>query len=321
MKSIKFLICISFISSFIIACYKEDAIVPTSAANSEKFTFPQGNETRDLLIKDIYDEFGVRVIYKNFKLNDFSITWTNPAGGRIGYDVAVEHQDKAVNFIKDHIFDNLTPEITKSVLPPYFYLGDSIADYTLYPGILEAYSPVSYVYNGLDFWAFSWNGFLGYLKDLSTGEISMNASAPMPPDNSFSIFYKRGVVLKEIFKRSVNNGNISVPEDFSIGFDFVTATNAIVGNDNHTWKRGFPGQFTSATNFNISNLGRVTSTSEKQNFIDYIQLCMRYTPDSIALRYPPAQYPLIHAKYPIVIDYMKNKYNIDLNKIATKPQI
>lgn len=320
MKSLKFLLYITCISFSIVACYKEDPIIPSDSGNSERFIFPQGDKEQDLVIKKIHDDFGVKIIYKDFKRNDFSITWTSPAGGRVGSDLAENHQKVGIDFIANHIFGNLTPEITKKVLPPYYYLADSIADYTLYPGILETYTASLYVYNGLDFWAFSWDGFAGYTKYLATGEI-VKKVIPTPPTTPFSIFYKRGVILKEIFKAAVNNGNISIPKDFNTGFDFTTAISTVASDANYHYKRGFPGQFSSTINFNNSVLSRINATSEKQNFIDYIHLCMRYTPDSIEARYPKAQYPIIHAKYPIVIDYMKNNYNIDLNKIATKPQV
>lgn len=306
-----------------VSCYKEDAIIPTSSEGGERFVFPQGNADHDQKIKNVYDNFGVKIIYKGFKNTDFGLSWTNVSTGRVGSAIPDAQQENATGFMVEHIFGNLTPEVTKMVLPPYFYVADSVADVSVIPNYSESLNAVANIFNGLDFWSFTWDGAAGYTKMLATGAVTKRAAA-VRPSNPFSVFYKRGIILKEVLKMAINKGNIKSPDDFSVGFDFVTATTNLAGSENepnYYMKRGFPGQMTNSNNFNITNLVLVTRTSEKQNFIDYVHLCMRYTPDSIELVYPKAKYPLIHQKYPIVIKHMKDNYNIDLNKIATKPQI
>jgi hypothetical protein len=320
MKTKLFISTILLTALIITSCYKEDLIIPSSQENSERFTFPQGNNSYDLAIADVYEKFGIKIIYKDFRNEDFNLSWTSPAIGKMGFDIPESERSAATGFIVNHIFGFLKPEITKKVLPPYFYVADSVYQFSVL-GTLEYTSAFPYVYNGLDFWSFCWNGYAPWQKNTTTGAITYTTQT-RKPTTPYYYFYRRGVMLKEVFKTAVNIGNIVTPENFSSGLDFTTAVKYASGTEtdvNYFKKRGFPGQMTNTLNFNISNLTSITKTSPNQNFIDYIHLCMRYTPDSIEVNYPIAKFPIIHQKYPIVVQHMKEKYGIDLVKIATKP--
>lgn len=305
-----------------LSCYKEDSIIPSSTEGSERFSFPQGNSDFDLEAAKIYEKFGVKIIYKNFKDVDFNLSWTSPGFGKSGYDIPQDQQKEAVMFAVNHIFGNLSPQVTKKVLPPHFYVADSVFQKSII-GYLETISATTYNYAGLDFWCFTWNGIRPYSKNNNTGVITYNTQT-FKPRNSFEYFYRRGVMLKEIFKKAVTIGNITVPENFSSDIDFVTAVKYAAGTENdvnYYKKRGFPGYMNNTLNFNISPLYTISSTGPTQIFIDYIHLCMRYSADSIEVLYPKASFPVIHQKYPVVIKYMKDKYGVDLEKISSKPQI
>ncbi len=305
---------------FLASCYKEDPIVPSSVESSDRFTFPQGSNNYDAALVELNNKFGVKVIYKNFRDEDFNLSWTSPAIGKVGHDIPENERAAATGFMVNHIFAFLTPEITRRVLPPYFYIADSVYQLSVL-GTLEYTSAFPYVYNGLDFWSFCWNGYAPWQKNTTTGVITYQ-NQTLKPTTPYSHFYRRGVMLKEIFKMAVNIGNITAPENFSSGLDFTTAVKYAAGTEsdvNHYKKRGFPGQMANTLNFNITALNSITKTSPNQNFIDYIHLCMRYTPDSIEVNYPISQFPIIHQKYPVAVQYMKDKYGIDLVKIATKP--
>lgn len=303
------------------ACYHEDVLIPTTSESSERFTFPQGTNDYDLRAKKIFDEFGVKIIYKGFNDRDFNLTWTTPAIGKVGYDIPKDQERDAVDFMATHFFGNLTPQITRKVLPPYYYIADSVHQITI-QGDIQMCSTTAFIYNGLDFWFFGWNNASAWT--MRDGEYLIKPSVPsIRPKTPFGIFYKRGTILKEVFKKAVEVGNIIPPEGFADGFDFVTKVETAAGlrdNPNYYMKRGFPGQMTNQLRFDMAALALVTQTNSTTIFTNYIHLCMRYTTDSIEVVYPKADFPMIHQKYPIVLDYMKNKYNIDLGKIATKPE-
>ena len=50
--------------------------------------------------------------------------------------------------------------------------------------------------------------------------------------------------------------------------------------------------------------------------MEYIKIAMRYTKAEYEEMWPSATYKLIHEKRKFVIDYIKNTYNVDLEKIA-----
>jgi len=325
MKIYKQIILAATIVLAVSSCYKEDPIVASSAEESGRFTFPQGDNDYDLELQQIFDEFGVKVIYKDFTNEDFNLSWTSLAVGKVGYDVSEDQQEEAADFMINHFFAFLTPEITENILPPYFYVADSIYTITSYSSgttTLEIKSATTYNYSGLDFWCFTWNGAAGYMT--LNGLLYSSTAPTLRPHDSYSYFYRRGVMLKEIYAEAVNNGIIEIPTGFSDGFDFSTAIKYRTGTEDdpdYYKARGFLGNMSSNVNFDFTTLYSVSSTNELKNFISYIDLCMRYTADSIEILYPEAKYPLIHEKYPVVIDYMEDEYGIDLTAIATKPTL
>lgn len=311
------------ITFFASSCYEEDPITPSDSSEQVgRFTFPQGDGSNDIKLKAIYDKFGVKVIYKDFTNEDFGLSWTSPATGKVGFDIGENEYNDVANFMADYFFAALTPEITKRVLPPYFYVADSVyAISSSGPGNeLKSATYTTHVYDGRDFWLFTWNGCQPW--NIVNGKVTLSKRTLSPTYSSFNYFYRRGVMLKEVFRGAVLNGNIEVPADFSTGFDFTTKIVTTPDTDANYYKtRGFPGQLNNKLNFNLGTLALITSTSPKQNFIDYMLLCMRYSEDSIKILYPPAKYPLINQKYPLVINYMKDKYGVDLNELSKKPEL
>ena len=104
------------------ACHKEEAIIPSNEGMPTRFEFPQGNQSWDQDIIDIQEKFGIYLIYKDFSSDDFNRSWTGGGGSYTGSDLTDEQARWYVDFMKDHIFAYLTPEITKKVLPIYYYL-------------------------------------------------------------------------------------------------------------------------------------------------------------------------------------------------------
>lgn len=322
MKTYK-LIAIAFIFAlFASSCYHEDLIIPSEAGEFGHFEFPQGDAPHDMKLKAIYDQFGIKVIYKNFRNEHFNLSWTNLATGKLGYDIPEDQQAEAANFMADQFFAHLKPEFTKRILPPYFYIADSIYAITANTPALSVTTAYPYTYDGLDFWLFAWNGFQGVM--VVNGNEMLNGTRVPRPRTPFEYFYRSRVMLKEVYKSAVEKEYIAVPDGFNAGFDFTTAVQTAASqkaNPNYYIRRGFPGQFNNKTNFNAAVLANITRTNPRQNFIDYLHLCMRYQPDSIQIVYPQEEYPIIHEKYPIIINYMKEKYGIDLNAIASKPEL
>ena len=72
------LFCLTFTS-----CYEDDSIIPTPdpLAQAGGFEFPQGDNSWDNDAMKIYQDFGVKIIYKDITEKDLNKNWT---GGGIG---------------------------------------------------------------------------------------------------------------------------------------------------------------------------------------------------------------------------------------------
>ena len=58
------------------------------------------------------------------------------------------------------------------------------------------------------------------------------------------------------------------------------------------------------TTFNFSDLQSVTKINPQTNFLQYINLGMRYTKEEYEALRPSSKYPLVHEKRQFVIDYI-----------------
>lgn len=125
-----------------------------------------------------------------------------------------------------------------------------------------------------------------------------------------------------IFTEACENGTIVIPEEFHVGFDYQTEVTYLPeyeDDENFYIRRGFPGRMVNG--FNFTSLQSIVRTNRTDNFVQYLNLGMRYTKEEYEALWPSSDYPFIYEKRQFVIDYMKNTYNIDLEAIQRGPQI
>ena len=118
----------------------------------------------------------------------------------------------------------------------------------------------------------------------------------------------------------VDKNKIVVPAEFQSGgdFDYSKKYSTVSSADNYFMKLGYPGNMIK-TAYNLSNpSGTLTA---KSTFINYLQLGLRYTRDSVLIKYPQDKYPLIIKYYDITVKYMQSKYDWDITKMAEWPAI
>ena len=148
------LACMAFTS-----CYEEDTLTPTEGGVELRFKVPQGNNSWDNDIAQIYEDYNVYLIYKDLQRADFNRSWTGIAYGS-GYEgqgcVNDEMANYYVEFMKKHIFAYLNPPITSKVLPMYWYLGYNVYSKSVLEvgGVILAswIVPIHENYDGLDYW-------------------------------------------------------------------------------------------------------------------------------------------------------------------------
>lgn len=292
------------------SCYDEKDIIPLSGDKDMlRYEFPQGNNSWDKDIEAISEEFGVYLIYKDFKHADFNRSWTGAASVEyFGETLTDEQVGLSTKFMKEQVFAHLTKDITKKVLPLYFYMAyDFHNTIGFIPGVdFKVAHTLSD--DGLDFWVSCL--FYGD-PDPLTGE---KVETPEEPED-FRI--RRTHYLIDIFSKSFKKGNFAVAPGFSDDIDYKTAVIAASGyekDENFYIMRGFPGRVSERT-------GKIDPLSPNplvlnEHFLSFVYLGMRYTKAEYEKLWPSSVYKLVHEKRQLVIDYMRDVHHIDLESIA-----
>ena len=293
-------------------CYDEDKIVPLEPGEGMvRYEFPQGENAWDQDIVEISEQFGVYLIYKDYKEGDFNRSWTGSGMGGVLYygdDLTDEQAEFSTNFMKNHIFAHLNKAMVNKVLPMYWYM---VYDYhnssELFPGL--AFKVAHRFYDeGLDFW-----GVCLFYGD----PCPLTGEAIETPETPEEFRVRRCEILGNIFQKSFDKGNFVIPTGFADGIDYKTEVlyrDADRLDENYYIMRGFPG-IMSPSFEDFSPVER-NPTPLNQHFMEYIKIAMRYTKAEYEEMWPSATYKLIHEKRKFVIDYIKNTYNVDLEKIA-----
>ena len=86
------LACMAFTS-----CYEEDTLTPTEGGVELRFKVPQGNNSWDNDIAQIYEDYNVYLIYKDLQRADFNRSWTGIAYGS-GYEGQGCVNDEMANY-------------------------------------------------------------------------------------------------------------------------------------------------------------------------------------------------------------------------------
>ncbi len=310
-----------FLFAAIVACEDEEKLYPRGddASSISRFEFPQGDNVWDKDLEEIANTFGTIPIYTAFDSLDLNQAWSGTY--TIKYRGEILNDEYAVfytDFMKSHVFAFLKPELCAGVLPNYIYLVDDFRQSGSFTG---GYIPVACYWNGLDFWGFSFRAKeenLAYIE-YPNGMIIKPYKAYDLPKTPWEYKARRTVILQNIISKIVDKGRITIPSEFQTGgdFDYSKKYSTVSSADNYYMKLGYPGNML-VTAYNFSNLSGTVDA--KTNFTNYLKLGLRYTRDSVLIKYPQEKYPLIIKYYDATVEYMKNKYNWDITKMAELPQ-
>lgn len=113
------------------SCYDEKDLTPSGDYAVVRFKFPQGDNAWDYDIKNIHDQYGVYLIYKEISEQDLNRMWTSLGTGYMfaGEDLNDEQAAFYVDFLKQHIFNYISPEIAQHALPAKIYMLDNFRKY------------------------------------------------------------------------------------------------------------------------------------------------------------------------------------------------
>lgn len=302
------------------SCQDEEQLLPLDHDVEFIKPFPEGDNPWDKDLEEIAERFGVKCLYDNLTEEDILKMWTSTSGDMKGQGLpkdSIRLKKLYTRFFKEHIFPHLNPQCTKGVLPSYFYFGYTYVtriNATLPDGSTpEWYQAANYNYNGMGFWLFCW------ASDEFTGFFGAPNKVYMFTDK-FEVEKTRELVLKNIFKRMVDEKTVAVPSEFYDGFDYTTQVkwgSENVGDKDYYKRRGFPEQH--YRNLGVystypSDLTMVSQTSPTLNFCDYIFMACRNTKEEVEEFYK--DFPLIIQYYDFVVEYMRDMYGMDLTRIA-----
>lgn len=304
------------------ACQQEKELQPRSWESAVIHDFPQGNDSWDVELQQIAERFGTKCIYKDLTSKDLSRFWValSGSGDYRGQGLTEDRQKKwYTRFFCDHIFKFLNPEHTKGVLPTYIYFAYDFYQNNLQTDdetgeVTEYQTEMKMNYMGLGYWAFC------YASEKHVNNRGREWQSVLFT-KSRDVLQNREIVLKNIFKKLVENGNIVYPPQFAYGGGLDYKTPIVYNNtsDNQYYKRrGFPEQLRNYTNYAYpGDLYEIESANPTNTFMDYLWLAFRYSREQLVQRYK--DFPLVLQYYDITVEYMRSNYDMDITQIAEIP--
>lgn len=301
---LKYLLLIVLSCCLISACDDEESIIPRDVTVEPRYIFPQGTGEWDEIANTIKEKHDVYVIYKNFSSLDISRAWTVYSGRSYFGDFLTDEQANThIHFMKEHIFDYLPVDLTRSVLPLYYFLINNYRSETVSITSVSKANITNFV-DGLDYW----------VNSIYTETVTQF------PNTWEKLREHRVRIMKLFFEAAINRGVVKIPASFHDGFDYTKALVTYPATDpNSPLNRGFLGTL-SGDIYNFGGIYGISYTNPELNFLTYVFLGMRYTEEEF-LANSLATYPLVVKKRLEVINYMKEKYHVDLEAIARGPEL
>lgn len=279
MKTIKYFVAILVLGLAFAGCKKEAVIEPSAIAI--QFQLPQGNHDYDATLVDLNKKYGSFFLYK-FSVVDFGATpvySSSNFGDTYSVDLADENYvGKALAFVQKNWLQYYSDDFLKANLPFKVLLGQNLRRTT---------SPTT-TYTVLS----SYNQMT--LSYFSAAFDALTAAQKKTYVNNLHV---------EFFNFISNRGKLDIPADF------LTVSNYAQ---------------TGVTTTNMYTYGFLIAISSLDNkptrdFLSYITAITGKTKaelDASILLPSNDTNGLVKKKYDIIINYYKQKYNIDLQAIG-----
>lgn len=275
------------------SCEKEDPIESKFEVKFGSFDFPQGTNSWDTEIQKIYEEYGVKVIYKDITESDLTRNWVGGWGSSVAPTVDVipeAEMDEAVATLKNRVLKYMSPKMTKALLLPYIYL---VTNYSAWD--MAGMCGFGNKMDGMDHWIVSvkWHfDFMGMGIIVSDKVFGRDASI---------------IMLTDVYLKARTKGVLSVPKEFLDGVDRVTPlaphnqsdedTPEMKADPNYYLTRGFidmPGAIILTDVFGYGKPYDVNSIGDEVK--NYMLNAMLLSKEQLEEKYPVELYPLIHQR-------------------------
>lgn len=302
-----------------ISCVKDVDIIPSSASETSQHKFPEGTRFDDIAI-EIFEKLDIKILWTNVQNKDVNKSWISTGGDKEFGTLSEENAEKSIHFLNDHVFSKMNKELFFTVLKPNIYILYDFNSPAMVGFPMFGFYPIPYDLDGMDSWSFSLFGLSGDEAASKYPWYYPNTHKLPETDNDI-LKYRTGLFYK-LFEKLIENGVIEIPQDFFDEFDYITEilySESDADNENFYMNRGFCGFFNPVSAV-FSPLRGSTPTN---NFIYYMFLVAVHGRDAIINKEAGisnedikfGNYPLVIKYYDLVHNYMKDKYDYDLNQL------
>lgn len=281
-----------------ISC-NEDDLIPSE--DNHMMTFPQGDADYDKEILAIYNEYGTHMIY-DFNDNQFrwEVTSQLPYMSEKGDP---DYVSDAVYFIQKNCLEMYDKDFVKEMLPYRIFLASNISEIWNYSGYAADWSWVE------EHDTIPGVGAVNGYKSIAFGFTSKRLNEL--DDDSLAIV--KAELNASLIASSVENELIEIPEEF----DALSA-----GNMDNLWYANFIDAYSGYNCKGLLEYENPTTITVADDFNQYVKYLMMLTDEEFDSRFLNPDFDsagYIAKKKPIVKNWLKEKYGIDIENIVNKP--
>ena len=272
------------------ASCSEDDITPS--ADNRLVQFPQGNNSYDAEILQIYEHYGTQMLYR---FNDAMFRWQ--ITDRLGYVSRPADEScvaAAVKFVKDNCFSFYREDSLKAYLPYRFYLAGDLGRLFEYSGLDAAGNNVSV--KDTIWHVAAANGYANLCFGLASPRL-----ATLSDD---SLRLAKGELNAAVLANAIGQGNIQVPAAF---------TKEMVGNVN--WYN-YIGSYNT---YGLLEYIDAKTITPAQDFAIFLKYLIAYPSEVFEEKFTTKAFDTsgrIARKAVIVRNWMLSEYGIDLETMA-----
>ena len=286
----KILTCFFLGALLSIASCSEEEITPTP--DNRLVEFPQGNNSYDAEILQIYQRYGTQMLYR---YSDAMFRWqVTDQLGYVSRQADEQYVDAAVRFIKNNCFQFYREDSLKAYLPYRIYLARDLGKLFQYSGLDAAGNNISM--RDTIWHTAATNGYANLCFGLACQRLTTLS------DDSLRL--AKGELNAALLANAISQGNIRVPSTF---------TKEEVGNVN--WYN-YEGSYNT---YGLLEYIEAKTMTPAQDFVIFLKYLIAYPKEIFEERFTTKSFDTsgrIARKAKAVKDWMLSEYGIDLDTMA-----
>ena len=286
----KILTCFFLGALLSIASCSEEEITPTP--DNRLVEFPQGNNSYDAEILQIYQRYGTQMLYR---YSDAMFRWqVTDQLGYVSRQADEQYVDAAVRFIKNNCFQFYREDSLKAYLPYRIYLARDLGKLFQYSGLDAAGNNISM--RDTIWHTAATNGYANLCFGLACQRLTTLS------DDSLRL--AKGELNAALLANAISQGNIRVPSTF---------TKEEVGNVN--WYN-YEGSYNT---YGLLEYIEAKTMTPAQDFVIFLKYLIAYPKEIFEERFTTKSFDTsgrIARKTKAVKDWMLSEYGIDLDTMA-----